>query len=124
MRITLSLIFLARILAAQAPSAVSENADAVIRESFKFVLVRVAVTDNSGNIVSGLQPGDFRLTDNGIPRTITADVALHPLSVVVAIQTTARIERILPDVKKLGYALETLLLGESGELALIGFDAQ
>jgi hypothetical protein len=30
----------------------------------------------------------------------------------------------LPDVKKLGYALETLLLGESGELALIGFDAQ
>jgi hypothetical protein len=44
---------------------------------------------------------------------------LHPLSVVVAIQTTAGIERIPPDVKKLGYALETLLLGESGELALM-----
>jgi len=123
MRITLLFLFLASVLAAQAPPPpLSENADAVIRESFKFVLVRVAVTDNNGHVVNGLQTGDFRLRDNGSPQTITADVVLHPLSVVVAIQTTAGVERILPDVKKLGSALETLVLGESGELALIGFD--
>jgi VWFA-related protein len=124
MRTTLLFMFIASILAGQAPSpAVSENADAVIRESFKFVLVRAAVTDKSGHIINGLQPGDFRLSDNGSPQTITADVALHPLSVVVAIQTTAGVERVLPDVKKLGNALETFVVGESGELALIGFDA-
>ena len=124
MRTTLLFLFVASILAAQATSpALSENADAVIRESFKFVLVRVAVTDNGGRVVNGLQTDDFRLTDNGSPQAITADVILHPLSVVVAIQTTAGVERILPDVQKLGYALETLVLGESGELALIGFDS-
>src|ERR1700720_2845896 len=99
MRTTMLFIFIATILAGQAPSpAVSENADAVIRESFKFVLVRAAVTDKSGHIINGLQPGDFRLSDNGSPQTITSDVALHPVSVVVAIQTTAGVERVLPDV--------------------------
>lgn len=125
MRITWLFLFAASILPGQAPlPAMAENTDAVIRESFKFVLVRAAVTDKSGRIVSGLKPGDFRLSDNGSAQAITADVALHPLSVVVAIQTTGGVERILPDVKKLGYALETLVLGESGELALIGFDAR
>jgi VWFA-related protein len=123
MRTTMLFLFAAGILAAQASSpAATENADAVIRESFKFVLVRVAVTNTSGHVVNGLQPDNFRLTDNGSPQTITADVALHPLSVVVAIQTTSRVARILPDIRKLGYGLSTMVLGDSGELALVGFD--
>src|SRR5579862_2613084 len=96
--------------------------DPVIRESFKFVAVRAAVMDKTGHIVNGLQPSDFRLYDNGRPQVITADIASQPLSVVVAIQSAAGVEKILPDVRKLSTAFETFVLGETGELALISFD--
>jgi VWFA-related protein len=124
MRTIFLMLCVAGILVGQDQSQeASANADAAIRESFKFVLVRAAVTDKSGHIIKGLEPGDFRLNDNGRPQTITAEVASHPVSVVVAVESTADLERILPEVKKLSSAFEAFLVGETGELALIGFDA-
>src|ERR1700719_4612108 len=69
---------MAGLLAAQQPpvaptSSVAPNlsADDTIRETFKFVLVPVTVTDRDGNFVPGLMPSDFRLLDNGKPQKIT-----------------------------------------------------
>jgi len=65
---------------------------------------------------------DFRLLDNGKQQRITEDVASHPISLVVAIQANNDVEKILPQIQKLGSVFEQLVVGENGELAVLAFD--
>ena len=110
-------------LAAQKASVAPDStADARIITTVNFVLVPVTVTDRDGNFVSGLMPDEFRLLDNGKPQRITEDVASHPMSLVVAIQANAEVEKILPQIQKLGTLLQTQVLGDEGEVAVLAFD--
>src|SRR5712691_1849957 len=93
-----------------------------IRESFQFVLAPVTVTDRDGKFISGLTPLDFRLFDNGKPQKITEDVASHPISLVVVVQSNAAVEKILPQVQKVGSVIDGLVTGENGEVAVVAFD--
>ena len=92
------------------------------RTSIPFVLAPVTVTDRDGQFVSGLTPADFRLLDNGKPQKITEDVASHPISLVVAVQANAEVEKFLPQVQKLGSLLQAQVLGDDGEAAVLSFD--
>ncbi|MGH9559612.1 MAG: VWA domain-containing protein [Bryobacteraceae bacterium] len=94
----------------------------LIRESVQVVQAPVTVLDKSGEAVTGLTQTDFHLLDNGKPQKITEDVALHPLSIVAVIQANNDVEAILPSVKRLGSVFENLVVGENGEIAVIGFD--
>jgi len=91
----------------------------VISETFKFVLVPVTVTDKNGNFVNGLTQYDFRLLDNGKQQRITEDIASHPISLVVGIQANNDVEKILPQIQKLGSVFEQLVVGENGEMAVL-----
>jgi VWFA-related protein len=104
------------------PKQEQKENDSVIREVFKFVLVPVTVTDRSGNFVSGLTPYDFRLFDNSKPQKITEDIASHPISLVIAIQANAVMEKVLPQIQRVGSVIESNVLGENGEAAVLGFD--
>src|SRR5689334_24853317 len=44
------------------------------------VTTPVTVTDRAGNIINGLGPKDFRLTDNGKVQQIDQDIAVYPIS--------------------------------------------
>jgi VWFA-related protein len=99
-----------------------EQPEHIIREQFRFVLVPVTVLDRDGQAVSGLQATEFRLFDNGKLQKITEDVLFHPISVVLAVQRTANMEKILPQVQKVGSMFDTLVMGETGEIAVVGFD--
>jgi VWFA-related protein len=109
----------AGLVAAQEPA---KDQDKPITVTTRVVLAPVTVVDRSGSFVPGLTPYDFRLYDNGKLQNITEDVATHPLSVVVAIQANSDVEKILPHIKKLSGIFESLVIGEEGELAVIGFD--
>jgi len=106
--------------AAQEPAATQEPA--TIRETVRIVMAPVTVTDRGGALVNSLTPKDFRLMDNGKLQKITEDVTSHPLSVVVVVQSNAIVEKILPQVQKLGSVLQAQVLGDEGEAAIIGFD--
>ncbi len=121
MRRFLSFLCVAGLLGAQSPPK-QDAPEPVIRETFKFVVVPVTVNDKDGSFVNGLTPFDFRLTDNGRPQRITEDYASHPLSLVVAIQSNADVEKILPQVQKLASVFESLVIGDNGEMAVLGFD--
>ena len=86
------------------------------------VMTPVTVTDRGGNVVNNLTPKDFRLTDNGRVQRITEDVAVHPISMVIAVQANAEVEKMLPAIQKVGSAISAQILGDDGEAAVIEFD--
>ena len=113
---------LAVLALAVAAALLAQNPPPTFRETVRIVMAPVTVTDGNGDIVSGLQPKDFRLLDNGKLQNITEDVTSHALSLVVVVQSNAIVESILPQIQKLGSLLEAQVLGTEGEAAIIGFD--
>jgi hypothetical protein len=121
MRTATLLFCIAGLLAAQDVPP-RQNSEHVIRETFKFVLAPVTVTDKKVELIEGLTPYDFKLFDNGKLQKSTEDMAQHSLSIVVAIQANVDVEAILPSVKKLSSVFESLVIGEDGEMAVIAYD--
>jgi len=105
------------------PSPDSPEFGAPIIVNVKNLVAPVLVTDHSGNIIDGLQPPQFHLYDNGIEQNIHVDVTYEPISLVVAIEKSARVEAILPQLHKLGILL-TQITGKEGEAAVVAFDSR
>src|SRR5947209_6294005 len=72
--------------------------DKPITVTTQYVMAPVSVLDKDGSPVTGLTVLDFRLYDNGKLQTITEDVATHPVSLVVAVQANASVEKVLPQI--------------------------
>jgi VWFA-related protein len=115
-------VALAAALAAVAGRAQEELPERVFRAQANVVLAPVTVLTPDGRYVNGLEVRDFRLYDNDKLQDISLDVSFTPISMVVAIQRNNRTEGVLSSIKKIGPMLETLLLGEQGEAALVAFD--
>jgi len=120
-------------LAAQSPSgpmtpqpgsAIQQApAQAKIGVSVALVSTPVTVRDSKGQMVDTLDAKDFRITDNGVQqRILHFDMGGDPLSVVVLVETSSRIEALLPQVGKAGIVITQTVLGASGEGAVIGFN--
>src|SRR3954453_326240 len=82
------------------------------------IVAPVLVTDKAGNIIDGLQPNQFHLWDNGKEQNIQVDVTYEQISLVIAIECSARVESILPQIKHLGSLVQTII-GTQGEAAVI-----
>ncbi len=93
----------------------------LIRTTTTNVVTPVLVTDQQGNIIDGLQPGQFHLWDNGKEQNIHVDVSFEPISLVVAIQASSNVEALLPQVKHLGTLLPPII-GAQSEIAVVAFD--
>lgn len=103
--------------------AVIELGEKIATSSVTNIVAPVLVTDKQGNIVDGLQPNQFHLWDNGKEQNIQVDVTYEPISLVIAIECSARVESILPQIKKLGSLVQTVI-GREGEAAVIKFDGR
>ncbi len=86
------------------------------------VVAPVTVTDDRGEYVMDLKQEDFRLTDNGVTQRIHVDFAEMPLSIAVVLSVSAKVEPLLPHIKRLGTLLTHLVMGETGEAAVVTFD--
>ncbi|MDQ6677595.1 MAG: VWA domain-containing protein [Acidobacteriota bacterium] len=116
--------FLSLMLLAQKPPDLAETVPdtPIERTSVSFVQAPVTVFDRSGAIVNGLKPSDFRLFDNGKEQDIHVDVAFQPISLVIVIQKSSRVEAVLPQIQKSGNLIEPLVIGDQGEAAVLAFD--
>ena len=110
------------LLTALALMAQEELPDRTFRTTVSEVVAPVTVTTSSGSYVNGLEARDFRLYDNDKLQDIRLNVTYNPVSMVVAIQRNAKVESLLPKIKKIGNMLASLLIGEQGEAALVAFD--
>src|SRR6266849_2297715 len=94
-----------------------------IRVKVDLVNAPVTVTDSSGELVLDLGQGDFRIFDNGVEQRIEHfDLGGDPLSVVAVLETSSRIEALLPAVRKTGIVFTQTVLGPTGEAAVLGYN--
>jgi len=113
--------FLAAQELARSPEPIDQS-DIIFRQENAFVMAPVIVRDRHGQVVNGLTPLDFELYDNRKLQKITEDATSHPISLVVAVQASANMEKLLPSIRKIGSLFSGLHLGESGEMAVLSFD--
>lgn len=92
------------------------------RSTVSVVQAPVTVTDRDGSLVSGLQPTQFHLFDNGREQNIRVDVAFQPISLVIVIQCSNRTDAVLTQIKKASVLFGPQVIGENGEAAVIAFD--
>ncbi len=89
------------------------------------VSIPVVVTGPKGVYIHGLEKSDFTVIDNDAPQQITDfDVSFQPISMVICVQTSDRIESMLDQLEKTAYLFTEAVLGEFGQTAIIGFDSR
>ncbi len=94
-----------------------------IRVRVNEVTAPVTVRNGKGEMVYDLTQRDFRIFDNGTEQKIEHfDLGGDPLSVVLVVETSSRIEPILPAVRQTGIVFSQTVMARSGEAAVIGFD--
>ena len=82
----------------------------------------VVVTDAKGNLVLDLTEKDFRVSDNGVTETIEdLDMGSGPLSVAIVVETSSRIESLLPAIRRTGLLLAENVVGLDGDATVIGY---
>jgi VWFA-related protein len=86
------------------------------------VMAPTTVIDKDGAHINGIKPSEFRLYDNDRLQDIRVDETYAPISLVVAVQADAKVEAVLPRIRRIGTMLQTLVSGETGELAVLAFD--
>jgi len=102
-------------LVAQPPSQVT------IRVPVGLVNVPTLVFSKDGRILPGLQRTDFRVFDNGQPQQVALDIASMPVSIALAVQLNEDVRAYVPFIVKAGSIVDTLLVGETGEAAVIAY---
>ena len=82
----------------------------------------VTVRDSRGEMVHNLEARDFQITDNGVAQQISHfDMGGDPISLIILIETSSRIEALLPQVRKTGILFTQAVIGPNGEGAVVGF---
>ncbi len=83
----------------------------------------VIVRDSKGQMVDNLDAKDFHVTDNGVQQKLVHfDMGGDPLSLVILLETSSRVEPLLPQVRKTGILLTQTVMGANGEAAVVGFN--
>ena len=102
---------------------VQEAPNTKIRTQVTLVNTPVTVLNEKGQLVYDLDAKDFRLMDNGVRQKIThLDLGNNPLSLVIVIETSSRIEPLLPEIRKTGIVFTDAVIGPQDEAAVLGFD--
>ena len=94
-----------------------------IRTRVALVNTPVTVRNGKGQMVDTLDAKDFQVTDNGVPQTVLHfDMGSDPLSLVILVETSSRVEPILPEIRKSGIVFTEDVMGPEGEAAVVGFN--
>lgn len=107
----------------QPEKAPPKQAPNVIRVRVSEVTAPVTVRDKSGEMLLNLIQTDFHVLDNGIEQKIDHfDLGGDPLSVVLVVETSSKIEPLLPAVRKTGIVFTQTVMAQTAEAAVVGFD--
>jgi hypothetical protein len=80
-------------------------AGAQFKSTATLVIAPTTVTDSKGKYIDALEPADLVLYDNGVRQPIQVDESFNPISLVVAVQTSANSAAILDKLGSSGSLL-------------------
>jgi VWFA-related protein len=101
----------------------SQKARAAVRVRANLVNTPVTVQDDKGELVLDLTEKDFHVFDNGVEQQITHfDLGGDPLAVALVVETSSRIEALLPAVRKSGIVFTQTVMAQTADAAVIGYD--
>src|SRR6266853_6365376 len=94
-----------------------------IRVNVELVNTPVVVRDQKGEFVYDLSLKNFRVFDNGVPQVLESfEMGGAPLSAAIVIETSSRIQGLLPLIRRTGILFTETILGENGEAAVFAYD--
>jgi VWFA-related protein len=94
-----------------------------IKVQVALVTTPVTVRDSRGVMVHDLEAKNFQVTDNGIAQKISHfDLGGDPISVVILVETSSRVEPLMPEIRKTGILFTQTVMGPTGEAAVVGFN--
>jgi len=100
----------------------ADDSPAQIKVQSTLVTTPVTVLNRTGEFVSDLDQPDFKILDNGVVQHIERfDIASDPIALVILVQTNNNVASLLGQVRPLGPIFSDLLLGPSGQAAVMTF---
>lgn len=109
------------------PQALPGSAEPVetLRVTTNEVLVPTLVERGPGEVVYGLKPSDFVLTDNGVPQKLRVEEEMDtaPVALVVVVEQGRSAALQFDKLARLAPLLSIFLGNGKGEAALVGFDS-
>ena len=94
-----------------------------IKVQVAMVTTPVTVRDSRGVMVHDLDAKNFQVTDNGMAQKISHfDLGGDPLSLVILVETSSRVEPLMPEITKTGILFTQTVMGPTGEAAVVGFN--
>jgi len=100
-----------------------KDTQAKVRVRVALVNTPVTVRNGRGEMVHDLEAENFRVTDNGVAQQISHfDLGGDPISMVILIETSSRIEPLMPQIRKTGILFTQTVMGPTGEAAVVSFN--
>lgn len=94
-----------------------------VRVEVDLVTAPLVVQDGSGDYIYDLTGDDILVMDNGVRQEITNfEPALQPVSLVILLDRSSRIEPLLDRVRTSGILFTSYIMGQFGEAAVVAFD--
>src|ERR1700686_1227224 len=94
---------------------------AQFKSTVPLAVAPTTVTDSKGHYVDGLTSEDLILYDNNVPQSIHMEYMTYPISLVVAVQTSANSGAVIDKLGGSGILFTQLLAADAGETAVISF---
>jgi len=96
-----------------------------IRVKVNLVSMPVVVHNGKGALVLDLDKNDFRIFDNNVQQRVEDfDIGSAPISLAIVVETSSRIEPLLPAIRKTGILFTQTVIGADGDAAVIGYNDQ
>ncbi|HUJ40725.1 MAG TPA: VWA domain-containing protein [Candidatus Acidoferrales bacterium] len=105
------------------PGHIQEAPKPSVRVNVDWVSTPVTVRNGSGELVLNLSQNDFHVMQDGVEQKIEHfDLGGDPLSVVVVVENSSRVEALLPAVRKTGILLSQDVMPGDVRAALVSYD--
>jgi len=96
-----------------------------IRVKVNLVSTPVVVHDGKGALILDLDKKDFHIFDAGLLQKVEDfEMGGAPISMAIVVETSSRIEALLPAIRRTGILFTQTVLGEGGDATVIGYNDQ
>jgi VWFA-related protein len=100
-----------------------KDAQSKLKVQVALVNTPVTVRNGRGEMIHNLEAADFQITDNGAAQQIAHfDLGGDPISLAILIETSSRVEVLLPEIRKTGILFTQTVTGPTGEAAVVTFN--